>query len=497
MNTDSKKPVSAGVFAITLGVLAVGSLVGLRYFNNNAKSETPEIVNESSDQDLLPSSNEDQINSESDNQNQNAVLSETIVAKVEEKKPENIFPQITTNAPDQSQNNDNTTPQTDPTTEEVKKPTGFIIADFEDNLPINWQESGNIEIPGYKSNATLKLSNIAGESVAAKKVFETPVLKGFTKLEFNIKINQPLLAGEGSQILFEQEGSGKWVSISDYVDNSKTDWQLVSIPLVDFTGLDTNKLVANMTLRFWNDNASDILIDNIVINGNEDFSLSKPAELAATEVTDKRAKLTWAGEAPSYNLYQNGIMIANITESSYLVEDLEPNTTYRFYVTAADSTRESVASEMIEIKTLDPIVPVLNLGNFEDNTLSGWSDGQLISRDDSGNALRLTILEDSSSGTTKILNLPVAKDHEYLELDINLNGNFFWDEDITIVFDQNGWKEAYLYGYVENGKDGWQHVKIPLSDFEGLKLEEAIAQMILRFWNINAANVDLDNIVLN
>jgi hypothetical protein len=500
MEMNSKKPIRTGVFAVTLGVLAVGSLIGLRYLPEN---KTPEVTNNSDTQDdtsgLLPTidnSTLDQTKSDT----QNSVLSEKIVAKNLEQQTSStaILGQSSSSAaandtPAQNDNNQNN----NAAATAMLVPQGYVIADFEDNLPVNWAASGNIQIPGCKSNAALKLSNATGESIAAKKVFETPILSGFNKIEFNLKTSQPLLGDDASALAFEQDGSWKLVSISDYIDNNSTEWQLVSIPLSDFAGLVTNKPVANMNFRFWNESAGDVLLDNIVLNGNSEFEIAKPTDLKAEIVTDKQITLSWTGTASSYNVYRDGVMLTNVTEPIFTVENLEPSTTYHFYVTAADSGLESMPTEMIEAKTLDPIVPKLNLGNFDDNTLSGWSNGTLISNSIS-TVLRLsTTPENDSTGTTKTFDLPIAKNHEYLEFDVNLNGNLFWDEDATVNFDQGGWKTVYLDKYVENGKDGMQHVKIPLTDFAGLKTDEAVAQLIFRFWNSDTANVDLDNIVVN
>jgi hypothetical protein len=111
-------------------------------------------------------------------------------------------------------------------------------------------------------------------------------------------------------------------------------------------------------------------------------------------------------------------------------------------------------------------------------------------------ALRLIGEGNSAVGIEKIIDSVITKDHTNLEFDLNLNGSYFYSSDAEVSFDQNGWRTLSLINYIENGKSGWQHVVIPLSDFSDLNPNEAIARMIFRFWNSDSSTVDIDNIML-
>lgn len=84
-----------------------------------------------------------------------------------------------------------------------------------------------------------------------------------------------------------------------------------------------------------------------------------PQELSASNITSNSVKLTWNPSSDNvavvkYNIYENNILIGSTTDSSFTVEDLEPNTSYNYTVTALDAAgNESTSSNEVTITTLD------------------------------------------------------------------------------------------------------------------------------------------------
>ncbi|MBQ5857161.1 MAG: choice-of-anchor J domain-containing protein [Bacteroidales bacterium] len=90
-----------------------------------------------------------------------------------------------------------------------------------------------------------------------------------------------------------------------------------------------------------------------------DLEPETPAGLVATEVLDDRITLSWnaAENATGYNVYKNGELVANVTETTYTVTGLDANTEYTFYVIATRGSNESEASGTITVSTTGPTAP--------------------------------------------------------------------------------------------------------------------------------------------
>lgn len=97
-----------------------------------------------------------------------------------------------------------------------------------------------------------------------------------------------------------------------------------------------------------------------------------PTGLKAANVTVDSVDLSWSAVtgATSYNIYQNGNLIATTTGTAYSATDLTPTTTYSFQVTAVNSTGESQLSNALDVTTSDlppapPAIPTgLSAGNI-------------------------------------------------------------------------------------------------------------------------------------
>ena len=78
-----------------------------------------------------------------------------------------------------------------------------------------------------------------------------------------------------------------------------------------------------------------------------------PANLTATLVDANNVQLNWTASAGAdfYHIYRGGALIADVTETGYLDEDLDYETTYYYDVTASNVSGESDPSNMVEITT--------------------------------------------------------------------------------------------------------------------------------------------------
>lgn len=90
--------------------------------------------------------------------------------------------------------------------------------------------------------------------------------------------------------------------------------------------------------------------------------LSAPDELAPPTLTPSPSSilLMWLppevsnGFIQSYNVFQDGIQIANVSELSYASEGLQPNTDYAFFIEAVNSAA-ATRSGVVSARTLDGI----------------------------------------------------------------------------------------------------------------------------------------------
>lgn len=82
-----------------------------------------------------------------------------------------------------------------------------------------------------------------------------------------------------------------------------------------------------------------------------------PYDFTATATGESTIELSWslANRATSYNVYQGNDKIATVTETTYTVEGLEPETTYCFTVTAENEVGESDKTEEKCAKTEESI----------------------------------------------------------------------------------------------------------------------------------------------
>jgi len=287
---------------------------------------------------------------------------------------------------------------------------------------------------GSVVNNTMRLTNPANGSIGSEKIIDKMSLSGSKTLEMDINLNgNTLLPGDASAIYFDQ-GGWKWKSLAEYVKNGQNGIQHVSIPLSDL-GINADQTAYKIGFRFWNNNSDNYDLDNISFGrGTSTTPTPSPAP----------------SPAPS------------------------------------PSPIPSPAPQSAESKVFD---------NFEQG-FKGWFGGKSATGLNSKRALRINNPANGAYGSKKILNDYKIGDNNYIELDLNLHGAKLISGDASALFmDQGGLRWVTLYDYVENNKDGWQHVRIPLSAFNGLDKNSGLASLGFRFWNNSAGTHDIDNIV--
>ena len=118
---------------------------------------------------------------------------------------------------------------------------------------------------------------------------------------------------------------------------------------------------------FWRNDSSDgenppAAVDNIYIYAS---SCSQPTNFSVTNVTSQTATLKWheLGGATSWKVYwrtASDVVYNSFTvmDTTYTFTDLDPNTTYTFYVTAVCVDEESGSTETVTITTPNLPMPI-------------------------------------------------------------------------------------------------------------------------------------------
>ncbi|WGD34195.1 endonuclease [Olleya sp. YS] len=110
---------------------------------------------------------------------------------------------------------------------------------------------------------------------------------------------------------------------------------------------------------------------------------SIPSNLAASNITQTSVDLTWVASSDNmgvtgYNVIQDGVLIATISTTSYIVNNLNADTVYDFTVTAYDSAgNTSVESNPLTILTESvPVTGTTLLSeSYFESGWDNWSDG--------------------------------------------------------------------------------------------------------------------------
>ena len=123
-----------------------------------------------------------------------------------------------------------------------------------------------------------------------------------------------------------------------------------------------------------------------------DLPITTPKNLVANVLSTSSIILTWDNveNALSYNVYRDGEMIINVTNTNYTDKDLEYNTKYCYTVTAVRNDEESDKSEEKCAKTFD--LPITTPENLIANVLS--TSSIILTWDNVENALSYNVYRD-------------------------------------------------------------------------------------------------------
>ena len=138
--------------------------------------------------------------------------------------------------------------------------------------------------------------------------------------------------------------------------------------------------------------------------------ITTPENLIAEALSFSSISLTWNAveNALSYNVYNGGIMIANVIENTYIVNELNYYTDYCFTVTAVRNETETAKSELACAKTFDlPITMPVNLTATPINTSSIILTWNVVE-----NALSYNVYQDNSLIANVASNMYSANDLE-------------------------------------------------------------------------------------
>lgn len=122
-----------------------------------------------------------------------------------------------------------------------------------------------------------------------------------------------------------------------------------------------------------------------------------PSNLKASSVTDTSLQLSWGSSTDnvrvdSYDVYQNSKLIGNSKTTTYAVNALTPQTTYKFYVIAKDTSGNKSASSNI--------VSVTTVSAATDSTGTTGGTGSTTTDTGSTTGTTTTTGTDSTTGTT-------------------------------------------------------------------------------------------------
>ena len=136
--------------------------------------------------------------------------------------------------------------------------------------------------------------------------------------------------GETFEVYYREDPSDDWSLLKSYGTTIKTTWTFDSVLLKDASETYQIAFYVSST-AMWG-----VGLDGVEIYDNSTADVcAKPTSLAVTDITETGAKLTWSGDAESYDvkLGENGTS-TNVTTASYTFTNLTSGTQYTAYVRA-------------------------------------------------------------------------------------------------------------------------------------------------------------------
>ncbi|MFC2151557.1 endonuclease [Bacteroidota bacterium] len=167
-------------------------------------------------------------------------------------------------------------------------------------------------------------------------------------------------------------------------------------------------------------------------------SPSVPTSLAANNITSSSVALSWNASTDNvgvveYEIYQDGLLIGNITNTGYSISGLSASTNYSFAVKAKDAAGNSSGlSNSINVTTND--VQISYCDSYGNNTSDEWIDQVIIAglSNNSGN----------NNGYADFTNLT-----------INVEANTSYDITFYTGYSGRSYKEVYSI-WIDYNQDG-------------------------------------------
>ena len=176
---------------------------------------------------------------------------------------------------------------------------------------------------------------------------------------------------------------------------------------------------------------------------------SAPTGLVATaDVTTIALSWNAAETAVSYNIYKGTDVIATaVTETTYNVQDLTPETEYCFTVTAVNAGGESAASEAVCATTLE-FTGCYVIFTLKDSYGDGWYQDKLVVSYD-GITKDLVFTENSNAKTKEyVLGIPQDA-HVTVVYQAGVQYSYPAEESIVIAYESG--REIYSLATLSNG----------------------------------------------
>ena len=180
---------------------------------------------------------------------------------------------------------------------------------------------------------------------------------------YTITLDNPFeYTGENLLICINLKNTSKW-DYTNYHYTIDTDNTLALYKYADGSTYNPSNMTASGTLL-----NKQNQVRFTIEPSNDDLEPAVPTNLVATAKNHTSIELAWdaAENVKSYNVYQDGVKLANVTSTYYLVEGLEEKTDYCFTVTGVRGSKESDASGEACAKTnAAPLLREVIVGNGE------------------------------------------------------------------------------------------------------------------------------------
>ncbi|SDB62491.1 Por secretion system C-terminal sorting domain-containing protein [Flavobacteriaceae bacterium MAR_2010_188] len=222
--------------------------------------------------------------------------------------------------------------------------TNFDVTGLQSNTPYSYYIIAK-DAAGNKSEKSNNVSaTTSGTDIAAPSAPTTLSVSNITinSLRLNWSASTDNIGVTGYEVYQNSTlistTTSTYINLSGLISNSAYSYYIIA---KDAAGNKSNK--SNTV------NITTLSVDSI--------APSSPSNLTASNITTNSANLSWYSAndnvgVTGYNVYRNGVLIANITGTTYQVSGLSSQTTYIFTVKATDAAGNlSDASNSVDVTT--------------------------------------------------------------------------------------------------------------------------------------------------